>query len=271
VSVQLSDGVSLHVVERGSGFPLLLVHGGPGGDHSYWVPWLEPLADEFRLVFYDQRGHGRSDRVSGEQLTLEEFGADVDRLAEALELDEFAVLGHSFGAVVAAWHAIERGTAAAYVLSHGTDSTAGLESDLKTSFGAERPEIVEAWARERTVQTEEEAREIYDIKRTAFFYGDAPPGFGDGTVYAPETLRHMATAGFGDFDFPPQLARVTKPTLVIAGEHDGSCTPRAARVLHAGIAGSEFVLLPDSAHMGFAERQDEYLDAVRTFLRRAVA
>ena len=133
----------LHVVEVGTGFPLVLVHGAPGMDHTHWRPWLEPLADEFR-DFDDQRGHGRSERVPTEELTLELFAQDIDAVARRLELERFAVLGHSFGAVVATHHAIHTGTAAAYVISQGADSLQGLERDLAESF-ADRPEVLAVW------------------------------------------------------------------------------------------------------------------------------
>jgi proline iminopeptidase len=257
----------LHVVEAGTGFPLVLVHGAPGMDHTHWRPWLEPLADEFRLIFYDQRGHGRSERVPPEELTLERFAQDIDTVARRLELERFAVLGHSFGAVVATYHAIHRGTAAAYVISQGADSLDGLGRDIAESF-ADRPEVLAIWEREKTVRDEAEARELADAKMLSFFAGEPPPGFGAETTFAPETLRHLATNGFGNFDFGPELDRVTAPTLVIAGELDRTCTPRAARALHAGIRDSRLVILPGAGHIGFAERQDEYIAAVREFLRQ---
>src|SRR6266576_781481 len=115
VKVELADGVSLFVEELGDGFPLIVLHGGPGLDHSMFRPYLDPLGDEFRLLYVDERGQGRSERVEPETLSLDVFSRDVDLLAEALGLDRFAVLGHSFGAIIATWHATEVGTAAAYV------------------------------------------------------------------------------------------------------------------------------------------------------------
>jgi proline iminopeptidase len=256
----------LHVVEVGTGFPVVLVHGAPGMDHTHWRPWLEPLADEFRLIFYDQRGHGRSDRVPPEELTLELFAQDIDAIARRLELEQFAVLGHSFGAVVATHHAIHSGTAAAYVISQGADSLEGLQRDLAESFADER-DVLAIWEREKTVRDEAEARELAEAKLLSFFAGEPPPGFGAETIFAPETLRHLAANGFGEFDFPPELDRVRSPTLVIAGELDRTCTPRAARALHAGIRGSRLELLAGAGHIGFAERQDQYVAAVRDFLR----
>jgi len=121
--VRLADGVSLFVRELGDGFPLIVLHGGPGLDHSMFRPYLDPLGDEFRLLYVDERGQGRSDRVDPATLSLEVFARDVDLLAQALGLDRFALLGHSFGAIVTTKHATALGTAAAYVVSGGADSS----------------------------------------------------------------------------------------------------------------------------------------------------
>src|SRR6266576_4409319 len=97
----LPDGYNLYVEELGSGFPLIVLHGGPGLDHSMFRPYLDPLADEFRLLYVDERGQGRSERVDPTSLSLERLARDVDLLAEALALDRYALLGHSFGAIIA--------------------------------------------------------------------------------------------------------------------------------------------------------------------------
>src|SRR5256714_15202831 len=107
----------MNVEEVGSGFPLIVLHGGPGLDHSMFRPYLDPLGDDFRLLYVDERGQGRSDRVDPAALSLEVFARDVDRLAEALGLEAFAPLGHSFGAIIATYHATELGTGTAYVIS----------------------------------------------------------------------------------------------------------------------------------------------------------
>src|SRR2546421_3638959 len=101
----LPDGYNLNVEEVGSGFPLIVLHGGPGLDHSMFRPYLDPLGDEYRLLYVDERGQGRSQRVDPATLSLEAFARDVDLLAETLELDSFALLGHSFGAIIATYHA----------------------------------------------------------------------------------------------------------------------------------------------------------------------
>src|SRR5437868_14699164 len=97
----LPDSYNLNVEEVGSGFPLIVLHGGPGMDHTMFRPYLDGLGDEYRLLYVDERGQGRSDRVDPATLDLDVFARDVDLLAEALGLAEFALLGHSFGAIIA--------------------------------------------------------------------------------------------------------------------------------------------------------------------------
>jgi proline iminopeptidase len=271
VNVELSDGGSLFVQELGSGFPLIVLHGGPGMDHTTFRPYLDPLAADFRVLYVDQRGQGRSERVDPATLTLEVFARDIDLLAEALGLDEYAVLGHSFGAIVTTWHAVNLGTATAYVISGGGDSSEKLLADVEASLeamGEAGVPIAASWEQEKTVETEEELKELVRVQMPFHFAGDPPPGYGDETVGTPDVLRHFANVGYGDFDYTPDLGRAEKPTLVVVGEQDRTTTTRSACVLHEGIAGSELVVIPGVGHMSFVEAQGEYLEGVRGFLRR---
>lgn len=270
--VELADGVSLNVEELGEGLPVIVLHGGPGIDHSMFRPYLDPLAEGFRLLYVDGRGQGRSERVDPKTLSLEVFARDVDLLAEALGLDRFALLGHSFGAIIATFHAIELGTADAYVVSGGGDASEPMLADVEASLkalGEQGKAIAASWEQEQTVQSEEELAELMRVQMPFHFAGEVPPGYGDDIVFSPDVLRHFARAGYGNFDYRPDLRRIDRPTLVIVGEHDRTTTPRAARVLQEGIRGSELVVIGGVGHMSFVEKPDEYLAAVRGFLSRA--
>jgi proline iminopeptidase len=85
----------LYIVERGGGYPVLLLHGGPGLDHHEFGDYLDPLGDHYRLILVDQRSQGRSDQAPESTWTLEQMAADVSTLARALGLGRYAVLGHS--------------------------------------------------------------------------------------------------------------------------------------------------------------------------------
>ena len=270
MNVELADGVSLNVEEVGEGFPVIVLHGGPGLDHSGFRPYLDPLGNEFRLLYVDERGQGLSERVEPATLSLDVFARDVDLLAEALEVERFALLGHSFGAIITTKHAIEIGTAAAYVISGGGDSSAALEADVGASLeamGEAGVPIKASWEQEKVVATEDELKELLRVQMPFHFAGEPPPGYGMDTVGTPDVLRHFANIGYGDFDYVPDLHRVSKPALVIVGEEDRTTTTRAARALHEGIAASRFVVLPGVGHMSFVETPEPYLDAVGAFLR----
>jgi pimeloyl-ACP methyl ester carboxylesterase len=97
--------VSLNVEVVGHGYPLLLMHGGPGLDHWSLRPFRQ-LADRFTLIFYDHRCNGRSTGAPVESMTWENLTADADALRHELGFEEWAVLGHSFGGHVALEYAL---------------------------------------------------------------------------------------------------------------------------------------------------------------------
>ncbi|HEX6302376.1 MAG TPA: alpha/beta fold hydrolase, partial [Acidimicrobiia bacterium] len=96
---------SLNVEVVGHGYPLLLMHGGPGLDHWSLRPFQQ-LADRFTLIFYDHRCNGRSTGAPVESMTWDNLTADADALRQELGFEQWAVLGHSFGGHVALEYAL---------------------------------------------------------------------------------------------------------------------------------------------------------------------
>src|SRR5947209_1477012 len=98
---------SLYSREIGRGQPIIVLHGGPDFDHRYLLPDLDRLADAFRLIYYDQRGRGRSaDQVLPEVVTLASDVDDLDQVRQHFHLKSAALLGHSWGAVLALEYAL---------------------------------------------------------------------------------------------------------------------------------------------------------------------
>src|SRR6476661_1732168 len=90
----------LYSREIGQGTAIIVLHGGPDFDHSYLLPELDRLSDSYRLIYYDQRGRGRSaDGVKPEDVTLASDVEDIDRVRDRFHLEQATVLGHSWGAV----------------------------------------------------------------------------------------------------------------------------------------------------------------------------
>jgi proline iminopeptidase len=281
--VELEDGGVLSVVELGpqSGHPLIMLHGGPGLDHHEFRPWLDPLAEQgFRLLYVDERGQGGSPRVDPTTLSIQVFAHDIDRLARALDLGSYAVLGHSFGAFIALSHALERGSADQYVISAGAASSEALMADVENQIDAFEPasmrdQIKRSWDEEPNLRTVEQARELTAAQMPFHFWemGDAYSRYtqSDDTVYAPEVLAHFAANGYGGFEWIDHLRWITQPMLILAGRYDRACTVNQSEVIHREVEGSELVVIEKAAHMMHVEQPKAYMDAVRTwFIRQGV-
>src|SRR4051812_42925112 len=96
-----ANGALTYYMTVGHGTPLVIVHGGPGASHDYFLPYLMPLARHNKLVFIDSRGSGKSEKLEDvSQYTVENMAEDVDAVRKALGLGKISLLGHSYGGVV---------------------------------------------------------------------------------------------------------------------------------------------------------------------------
>jgi pimeloyl-ACP methyl ester carboxylesterase len=136
-----------------------------------------------------------------------------------------------------------------------------------------REQVKQSWAMEPGVKSEEEAAKILSMQMPFHYSSPQSLGYrryleaGDRTVYAPDVLAYFATNEYA-IELEDRLGEVDKPTLVITGEYDRTCTPRAARDVAAGIRNAELVIIPGAGHMAFVEEPELYCDAVRSFFRR---
>ena len=281
-SVRIDD-CSLWVVERGpeEGFPLIVLHGGPGLDHHEFGDYLDPVCDDgVRLLLVDQRAQGRSEPTPPGTWTLERMAQDVIMLALALKLRRYAVLGHSYGAFVALQNAVDYpGQAVATVVSGGVASVRDLEgvADALESFEpAElREQVASSWDRESSVTTSEEVARLLHDQLPFHFRDPSDPRIAEyerrsaGAVYAPEVLRHFATAEYGGIDLEDRLPEVTQPVLVLAGRHDRVCPAEASERMARLLPRAELRVFEESAHMTFVEEPEGYVKVVRGFIGRS--
>ncbi|HEX7247991.1 MAG TPA: alpha/beta fold hydrolase [Actinomycetota bacterium] len=274
------DDTSLWIVERGADedLPLLVLHGGPGLDHHEFGDYLDPLTERgIRLVLVDLRSCGRSERTPERTWTLERHAQDVVMLARAMQLDRYAVLGHSYGAFVALQNAVDfPGAAAAVIVSGGVASTRYLdrvEENLEAFEPEElRAQVQASWDREPHVSTADEFRELMRDQFPFHFADPLDPRIEEylertrDTVYSPDVLRHFAAAGYGSIEVEDRLDEVISPVLVLAGLHDRTCVFEAAEVIAAGIDDAQLVLFEQSGHMTFVEENEEFIEAVARFV-----
>jgi proline iminopeptidase len=269
----------LYVVERGQGYPILIFHGGPGLDHHAFADYLDPLADQFRLIFVDERSQGRSDMASPETWTIKQMARDIGDLARALDLTRYATLGHSYGAFVVLQHAVDYPDEAAQtIISNGIPSTrflAQIDANLAAFEPMElRARVATSWMRERSVQTQGELAEIVHDQWPFHFADPLDPRIVEierrsaGMIFAPHVLHYFAANDYGMIEVEDQLGLVTHPTLVLAGRKDRTCSVEAAETMAHKLPFSELKIFDHSGHMPFVEEQDDYLTTVSDFLNR---
>jgi proline iminopeptidase len=266
----------LYTDERGNpdGLPLVVLHGGPGLDHTMFGSALDPLGDAYRLLLVDERATGRSPRGSDPSTwTLEQHARDLDALGE--ELGRYAVLGHSFGAFIALQHAVDtQHPPAGTIVSAGAPSERWLEhlENTLNTFEPEhlREQVAASWAREQTVETEDGVREILRDQLPFHFADPEDPRIAELDLSTmrgnPDVLRHGANEGYGNLDVEARLGDIAHPVLIINGAHDRLFAREPAEFMAARIPGAQLAILEHSAHMGFIEEPEAYLGAVRRFL-----
>ena len=269
----------LYIVERGTGYPLIVLHGGPGLDHHEFADYLDPLCDQFRLILVDMRAQGKSDMCPEKTWTLEQMAKDVVSLASALRLDKYAVLGHSYGAFVALQNAVDfPGAAAQTIVSGGVPSSRFLEvvDQNLAEFEPEslRKQVADSWAREAQAQTQDDFASLMHDQMPFHFGDPLDPRIAEyevrtaDTVYSPAILRHFSKDEYGGIEVEDRLKDVTQPVLVCTGQLDRVCTVAAAEAIARGLPDAELVIFEHSGHMTFVEENEKYLRVVRKFLNK---
>lgn len=276
----------LFIVERGDpdGLPLLIAHGGPGLDHTSFGDYLDPLGQRYRLVLIDGRAQGRSDRDSDPaSWTLQQHASDLSAVAAAVGAERYAVLGHSFGAFVALQHAADApGAAVATVVSSGVPADRFLE-EVPRGLAVFEPEelreqVTQSWAREATVQTEEECRQLLADQLPWHFADPRDPRIGEFASqtehmrYSPAALRAASLEGGGlSIDVEEALPHVPQPLLACTGRHDRTCVPAASERIAELAPKGELHIFEGAGHMTYAEAPEEYLRVIGDFLDRATS
>jgi len=205
---------------------LVLLHGGPGMDHSGYKPRFSPLADIAQVVYLDHRGNGRSDAGPRESWTLAQWGDDVRSFCEALGIERPIVLGASFGGMVAQAYATRHPEHPGKLILISTEAAGGTHFEERIAL-FERlggPEVG-ALARRRFLDGQVDAAMLEAWIRLAFpVYTQTPR---DPMAVRRAILRPEVNIGFTQpggegrrFNFLTMLSRVQCPTLVLGGELD---------------------------------------------------
>ena len=279
--VDIGDGGRLYVEVVGWGLrpddgamvpkpTLLVLHGGPGSDHSSFRPYVDRFADTHQVVLVDHRGNGRSDGWDDpSSWTLDTWADDVVRLCDALGIGSPIVLGLSFGGFVAIRYAARHPEhPAALVLASTKARTHEDESAARfRELGGERAEATyrriysdrdlaaDAWVDYLTVNMP--------------LYNSTPSPFGPGrSIMNLDLLVDFTGGEHVDMDLRDDVRRIAVPTLLLAGSVDPmtppSCSEEIDELLAPGLG--ELVVVEGAGHGTFRDRPDETEQVLRDFL-----
>ncbi|MCO5223267.1 MAG: alpha/beta hydrolase [Thermomicrobiales bacterium] len=263
--------VGVDMVEKPVAFVL---HGGPGMDHSYFKPWLSPLAEDFQLVYIDHRGTGRSERVALETCTIEQMADDIEELRKLLGLGKITVIGNSFGGMWAQVHAlrypdsVDRLVLVTTSPSHAFWEAASAQLETRATPEQKRvgPTLFEG-----KVTDEDEFIAWWEVMIPLYFHRwnkereDALVKRGKDN---PLVAAYMFEKIIPHYDVRAGLPSLSVPTLVCSGRHDWVTPVSECEAIVELIPGSELVMFEESGHMPFIEEQDKFVDVVRDFLKR---
>jgi proline iminopeptidase len=268
--------VSLFVEVVGHGYPLLLMHGGPGADHCSMLPFRR-CADRFTLVFYDHRCNGRSVGAPVSSMTWDNLTADADALRQKLGFEKWAVLGHSFGGNVALEYALRYPSSLSHLvlLDTGGDSWWSRQNapDLLATRGYS-PETVELVR--RFFNGEIEPKEMFPAMLRfgrAYFHNpslvlmarDLIKGEWR-TKMRPEALIYAGRHLLKGWTVMDRLSEIKVPTLVMAGRDDFLYPPEHQAELAAGIPDARLRIIERAGHNPHSERTAEVLEALMDFI-----
>jgi len=285
-SILIGDA-ALYYREIGHGLPIIVLHGGPDFDQSYLLPEMDRLADAYHLIYYDQRGRGRSaDRVQPEDVTLASDIADIEKVRQYFHLDAVVLLGHSWGTVLALEYALrhpERVSALilmnpapastvdlamfreVYVTKLGADRDRQKEIIASPAYQEGDPEAVTARYRLhfKPALLRQDDYEKLMARMHAAFVRQGKEGIQKARAVEDRLMRN--TWQREGYDLLPSLRALQVPILVIGADHD-FFPPAIAEHIAQSSPKAQLVVLKDCGHFSYLECPEAVRSSIDAFI-----
>ena len=259
---------------------LLVLHGGPGADHRYLLPQMLHLGEKLDLLFYDQRGGGRSKADARIPITWETHVEDLGAVVEEFGLDPLSIVGYSWGAMVALLYAIEqRGNPHLRAPNRmALISPAPLTKEYRRQFEAEfarrqqnpeiqrmREELAASGLRER--DSEAYRQRAFELSVAGYF--SDPRNAKDLTPFrVAGRVQQSVWESLGDFNLIRDLKGIKIASIIICGRDDP--IPFASSSEAASVLGTNLVVLDECGHVPYVERPERLFAALDPFLMNPI-
>lgn len=261
-SSSVSEVVLHHTVDGQAGGQPLVLGGSLGTSVAMWQPQLAALAERFRVIRYDHRGHGESPVPAG-PYRIADLGRDVLALLDRLGIGRAHLGGLSLGGMVAMW-----------VAAHAPDRVDRLVL-LCTSARLGPPSL---WSQRVASVRDGGTEAIADAVLGRWFTPRFATQHADVVAWARRQLTSTPAAGYAGcceairgMDLEPALASITAPTLVIAGAEDPATPPSHLQTIAAGIPNARMATVPGAAHLANVEQPEAVTQLLLNFLTGGAA
>jgi proline iminopeptidase len=269
-----AGSVELYTRAIGNGQPVIVVHGGPDFDHTYFLPDLDRLSDRYQLIYYDQRGRGKSaEGVRPEDVSLDSELSDLARVSDAYTLPASAILGHSWGAVLALEYALRHGDRVSHLVllnpapvssedfaqfrriyreKLGDDVERLKAAAGSAGYKAGEPDAVADYYRihfKPALTQPQHLATIVDRLRASFTK--------DGILKARAIEERLVAETWlsKGYDLLPKLPALKIPTLVIYSDHDFIPADAAIHIARA-VPNARLIALEGCGHFSFFDCPD---------------
>ena len=282
-----SQGLRLYYEIEGAGPALIMLNGGPGFSHEY-LEATKVLAADARLVYFDQRGTGRSDKADPRDYTVAANVADVENLRQALGLGPCGVFGHSWGGMLAQAYALEHPKSVTrLVLADTFSSAADVDSALarmRAAVPAEVQAVYDRYESEGLYKDGDhypaEYQAAVEVAYAPVFLSVPPPAYlldmfaqVAGDVYRAmwgEESEFRVTGTLAAFDVESRLPAIRVPTLVLVGASDMPTVAMAEKTARL-IPQARLAVFAHSRHFPFIEEPQAFAQEVGSFLRETAS
>jgi proline iminopeptidase len=256
-------GVRIFERRIGQGAPAVILHGGPGAHHDYLLPAFDALAQRRELIYYDQRGGGRSPVSRDTPVGWPEQVGDLEELRSQWGLERLTLVGYSWGGLLALLYATEFPARVAH-LALVSPAPAWREArqeferrfqerNLDPELQRERAELRQSGLRER--DPDQYAQRVFELSVAPYFFD---PGRARELTPFRVTGRTQQEvwSSLGDYDLRPRLPALKLPALVLQGEDDPIPLPASRSV--ADLLGAGFWAFPRCGHVPYIEAFEEF-------------
>jgi proline iminopeptidase len=274
------NGVSHYIKKMGTGEPIIVLHGGPGLFHNYLTPHFEKLAEKYQIIFYDQRGCGKTDFPKDTtSINVDQYVEDLEAIRNHLKIEKLILAGHSFGAILA--------------INYGKKYPDNLKNLILISPAPANSEYFDQMFRNmQNKRTDEDIKNLVKVMSSKDFdkrkpetvleaikIGDkvnladqskidelyAPMVFTEQSANNMLTVNSIMEKNFFNYNVAENMTNIACPTLIILGDLDN--VPFASsQLLQDNLPNARLEVLQHAAHYPFFEAQKEFNASVKNFL-----